>query len=75
MTAKLMLAAILATAAAMPATAQAPQGSDSSLYCMWVEPETGSLLEEVQCWTRAEWAEADVDVDAEWATEGVRVIG
>ena len=74
MTSRHVLAAIL-TMAAVPATAQAPQGSESTLYCMWVEPELGSRLETVQCWTRAEWAEGDVDVDSEWAENGVRVVG
>jgi hypothetical protein len=41
---------------------------------MHVEPVTGSLVETVQCWTRAEWAEQDVDVDREWAKEGVAVL-
>jgi hypothetical protein len=35
---------------------------------------TGSRLEEVKCWTREKWAEDEVDVDKEWADEGVRVI-
>jgi hypothetical protein len=33
-----------------------------------------SLLETVLCWTRAEWAEQGVDVDKDWATEGVAII-
>jgi hypothetical protein len=36
---------------------------------------TGTRLEEVKCLTRQQWAELEVDLDAEWADEGVRVIG
>jgi hypothetical protein len=39
-----------------------------------VEPVTGTLVERVRCWTRAQWAEQGVDVDKEWAREGVTVI-
>jgi len=42
---------------------------------MRIEAITGSRMEQVRCWTRAEWAEQDVDVDQEWAKDGVRVIG
>jgi uncharacterized protein YjhX (UPF0386 family) len=42
---------------------------------MRIEAIIGSRIEEIRCWTRAEWAEQDVDVDAEWAKEGVRVVG
>jgi uncharacterized protein YjhX (UPF0386 family) len=41
---------------------------------MRVEPHTGSRLETVECWTREQWAMADVDLDKEWPKEGVRVI-
>jgi hypothetical protein len=40
-----------------------------------VGPVTGSLVQTVQCWTREQWAEEGVDVDREWAREGVGVIG
>jgi hypothetical protein len=53
----------------------APQASESARYCLRIEAVTGSRLEEVKCWTRQEWAEQDVDVDQEWAKEGVKVIG
>jgi hypothetical protein len=56
-------------------TGPAPAGSVDTKYCMHVQPVTGSLLETVQCWTRDEWADQDVDVDKEWAKEGVRTIG
>jgi hypothetical protein len=55
--------------------AQAPAGTPQSEYCMHVEPITGSLVQTVQCWTREEWAEQGVDVDKEWAKNGVSVIG
>jgi uncharacterized protein YjhX (UPF0386 family) len=42
---------------------------------MRIEAMTGSRIEEVRCWTRAEWAEQEVDVDKDWPKEGVRVIG
>jgi hypothetical protein len=50
-----------------------PAGADAR-YCLHVAPVTGSLVETVQCWTRAEWADQGVDVDKEWAKEGVAVI-
>jgi hypothetical protein len=42
---------------------------------MRIEAVTGSRIEEVRCWTRAEWAENGVAVDKDWAEEGVRVLG
>ena len=42
---------------------------------MRIEAITGSRIEELKCWTRQEWAERGVDVDADWAKEGVRTIG
>ncbi len=57
-----------------PATG-APPGTPQTKYCMHIEAITGSRLEEVKCWTRDMWAERDVDVDREWAKEGVRTIG
>lgn len=74
MAARYLIAISIVAGIAVPASAQAPAASDTALYCMKVEPETGSRLESVQCWTRSEWADAEVDVDAEWALEGVRVI-
>lgn len=58
----------------MPAT-PAPDAGPGARYCLRVEPFTGSHIETVQCWTRDYWAEQGVDVDREWAKEGVRVIG
>jgi hypothetical protein len=53
----------------------APAGTPQTQYCMYIEAITGSRLEEVKCWTREEWAEQGVDVDKEWAKEGVRTVG
>ncbi len=58
-----------------PRPMTAPPGTAETRYCMRVEAVTGSRIETVRCWTRAEWGEQDVDVDQEWAKEGVRVIG
>ena len=54
--------------------ATAPAGTPDTRYCMRIEL-TGNIIEPVRCWTRWEWAEQGVDVDKEWAKEGVRVIG
>lgn len=53
----------------------APAGTPETLYCMHIEAITGSRLEKTKCWTRQEWAEQGVDVDRDWAKEGVRTIG
>ena len=52
----------------------APAAGPDAKYCMRIEAITGTRLEKVKCWTRQEWADQDVDVDAEWAKEGVAVI-
>jgi hypothetical protein len=81
---KTLAAALSLIAAASPVPAAihdpaaptgAPAGGPGTLYCMHIEAVTGSRLEEVKCWTRAEWAERGVDVDKDWAREGVSVIG
>jgi hypothetical protein len=51
----------------------APAAGPNARYCMRVAPATGSLVETIRCWTRDEWAEQGVDVDKEWAREGVSV--
>jgi len=72
------LSAIIATSTAASTqpteTTAAPAGTAETRYCMRVEPQTGSRLESVECWTREQWAEGGVDVDKEWAKEGVRVL-
>ena len=57
-----------------PIPTTAPAGTPETKYCMRVEPATGSRIETVQCWTREEWAAQGVDVDKDWAEEGVSVI-
>ena len=56
-----------------PATG-APPGTPATRYCLHVEPFTGSLIETTQCWTREQWVDHGVDIDKEWAREGVRVL-
>jgi hypothetical protein len=72
------LSATIATSAAaniQPATPSgAPPGSPTTRYCLRVDPVTGSRLETIQCRTREDWASLDIDVDQEWAENGVRVI-
>jgi hypothetical protein len=79
---KLALALTL-IAAASPALAQpsgrdalagAPAAGPGARYCLRTAADTGSLIERVWCGTRQQWAEQGVDVDKEWAREGVRVI-
>ena len=77
----LLLAFGLVTASPASATVQdtqwagAPEWTSETKYCMRIEAITGSRIEEVKCWTRAEWAERGVDVDVDWAREGVRTVG
>jgi len=80
---KKVLIALSMIAAASPVSASqtdevtimAPAAGPDARYCLRIEAITGSRIERVLCWTRQEWAENDVDVDREWAREGVRVIG
>lgn len=81
--ARMLIVALGLIATASPALAAkpdpnmtaAPAASPDARYCLRIEAVTGSRLKKVKCWTRQEWAEQDVDVDKEWAKEGVRVIG
>lgn len=57
------------------ANGTAPAGTPTTKYCMHVDPITGRLAETTECWTREEWAEQGVDVDKEWAKEGIRTLG
>jgi hypothetical protein len=78
---------VIATASAAPVAAQpdsepitvamtgtAPAGGPDTRYCMKVDPMTGSLIETIECWTRDQWAEQGVDVDREWARNGVKIV-
>jgi len=69
-----MAVATLPLPAADFGTTSAPPGTAATRYCLRVEPVTGSRIETVQCKTRDEWAQLDVDVDQEWAANGVRVL-
>lgn len=77
----MMVAAASPATAAFPdsepivlsSTGDAPSGSPATRYCMHVDPNTGSMIQTVECWTRAEWADQGVDVDKEWKKNGVKV--
>ena len=75
LTVGLFLAAspLLAQAPAADALKGAPQAGPSAKYCMRVSAVEGSLVEVVRCWTREQWSQQGVDVDKEWAKEGVSV--
>jgi hypothetical protein len=68
------LAPIPAKSAERDAPAGAPAAGPGARYCLRVEPVTGTLVERVLCRTREQWVEQGVDVDKEWAKEGVSVI-
>jgi hypothetical protein len=79
---KALVVVVAAIVAAAPAWASvvepgpmtpAPAGTPETKYCLRVTV-TGNISETVECWTRAEWADQDVDVDREWAKNGVRTI-
>ena len=74
----LIVVAASPLSAAQPETdarAGAPAASPDAKYCLRVDPFTGSRIETIQCWTRQQWADQGVDVDKEWAKEGVAVKG
>ncbi|NNM78654.1 hypothetical protein HJG53_17340 [Sphingomonas sp. ID1715] len=79
--AKLILAlSLIAAAAPLRAASEerpltAPPGTPDTRYCMRIYAGTGSLIEQVRCWTRDQWAQRGVDVDKDWPKEGVRVKG
>ena len=76
----LALSMIVATSPASAAQSQpapeagAPAAPADARYCLRVEPITGTRIESILCETRDGWAQLEVDVDKEWAKEGVRVI-
>lgn len=51
----------------------APAASAAAKYCLRVDAFTGSRIETIKCWTREKWADQGVDVDKEWAENGVAV--
>jgi hypothetical protein len=64
----------LAQPAGRDAMTGAPSAGPDARYCLRVAADTGSLVERIRCWTRRQWVEQGVDVDREWAKEGVTVI-
>lgn len=76
-----LLVALSMAAAALPAVhngatpTPAPAGTANTRYCLRVEPIIGSRIETIQCMTREQWADLGLDVDQEWAENGVRVEG
>lgn len=74
-------AAVLAAASPAPAAigepdrpGPSPAHAPDTRYCLRLEAFTGSRIQTVECWTRRQWAEQEVDVDSEWAKEGVAVL-
>ena len=65
---------VLAQPAEQDTVTGAPEAGPDARYCLRVEPVTGTRVERIRCWTREQWAGLGVDVDEEWAREGVRVI-
>ena len=65
--------ALASTPEPIPTTV-APAGDANTRYCLRIEASTGTILERVRCKTREEWAFQDVDVDKDWAREGVAII-
>ena len=57
-----------------PAPTAVPEAGPDARYCLRIEAVTGTRLERVLCLTRQEWVDLEVDLDKEWAKEGVRVI-
>ncbi len=55
--------------------AGAPPAAADARYCLRVDPTIGSRIETIRCETREGWAQLGVDVDQEWASWGIRVIG
>jgi hypothetical protein len=52
-----------------------PVESANGKFCLKVEPNTGSKVENIVCMTREEWDAQGVDLDREWAKEGVVLTG
>ena len=52
-----------------------PVESANGKYCLRVEANTGNRMEKIECMTREEWDAQGVDLDREWAKEGVVLEG
>lgn len=83
MACKIMVVAFGMIAAASPVSAAqpeltpeagAPAAPPDARYCLRIEAITGSRIEKVLCETREGWAQLEVDLDKEWAKEGVRIM-
>ena len=81
MASKLFLVTLIAAASPAWASQREPQPQSGApaappfaRYCLRVDPVTGSRMETIQCKTREEWARLDVNIDQEWAENGVRVV-
>ena len=70
----IMALTLLASNPPMPPMTPAPPGTPETRYCLRVDPLIGSRIETIQCKTRDEWAMLGLDVDQEWAENGVRTI-
>lgn len=65
---------VLAQPLAVDPTTGAPVAGPNARYCLKVEAPTGTRIEPIMCWTRQEWTQQGVDIDEDWAREGVTVI-
>lgn len=71
----LSMSAALPPPAPSEGVAGAPSGTPATKYCLRVDPIIGSRIETVQCRTREQWANLDINVDEEWVQgNGVGVI-
>jgi hypothetical protein len=71
----LLSLAMTVTALSAQPHSEAPALSFNGKYCLRVEAGTGSKVETVECMTREQWAAQGVDLDKEWAEEGVVLKG
>jgi hypothetical protein len=52
-----------------------PDAPEGALYCLKMEPVTGTRIGSIMCQTRQQWADDEVDLAQAWAEDGVEVIG
>ena len=71
----LAIAAIAAPVSTASPAGPEPTVSANGKYCLRVEASTGRRVETVECMTRQQWAEQGVDLDKEWAEDGVILHG